>query len=88
MALKLTNFRPPSPLRSALIKNPPDAIPHTEDLEALQEELQRMRKLSMDRSKKASQDIKLIQDSYRRIREKEKGKAKAPEPVKRERDCT
>lgn len=43
--------------------------------------------MSLARSKKAGEDLKAIEESMRRMKEKEKGKAKAIEKVKRERDC-
>lgn len=43
--------------------------------------------MTLARSKKAGEDLKAIEESMRRMKEKEKGKAKAIDKVKRERDC-
>ncbi|KAH9948140.1 histone acetyltransferases subunit 3-domain-containing protein [Amylocystis lapponica] len=72
-------------IRSVLFKNPPDAIPPTDELEVLQAELKFIREKALERAKKAGEDLKTIEESMRRIKEKEKGKAKALEKVKRER---
>lgn len=78
----------PAPVGSTLIKNPPDGVPPTVDLESLEAELKAYKQAALARSKKAGEDIKTIDESMRRMKEREKGKAKAVEKVKRERDCT
>lgn len=88
MSTKLSPYTPPPPLRSALIKNVPDAIPPIDELEQLQAELKLLKQRTMERAKKAGEDLKTIEESMRRIKEKEKGKARALEKVKRERDYT
>ncbi|KAL0947717.1 hypothetical protein HGRIS_013802 [Hohenbuehelia grisea] len=84
MSSRLTAFSSPVVLRSSLVKNPPDAVPPTDELEALHAELLELRKKTLERAKKAGEDLKTIEESYRRMREREKGKAK----VKREREYT
>ncbi|KAK2460685.1 hypothetical protein APHAL10511_007155 [Amanita phalloides] len=86
MSTKLLPFTPPPPLRSALIKNVTDAIPPIDELEQLQSELKLLRERTFERAKKAREDLKTIEESMRRMKEKEKGKARAI--VKWERDCT
>ncbi|KAH7905189.1 histone acetyltransferases subunit 3-domain-containing protein [Hygrophoropsis aurantiaca] len=88
MSSKLFPFTPPSPARSGLLRNPPEAVPPTDELESLQSELQMLRQKSLERAKKAGEDLKAIQESMRRIKEREKGKAKAIERIKRERAFT
>lgn len=78
----------PPTIRSSLLKNPTDAIPPTDDLEALQVELKLLKQMTLDRIKKAGDDIIAIQESFKRLKEKEKGKGKAVEKVKKERACT
>ncbi|KAF7294600.1 hypothetical protein MIND_00996600 [Mycena indigotica] len=86
---KLLPFsRPTSPIRSAIFKSPPDVVPSVEELESLQEELRQLKTRTLERAKKAGEDLKTIEDSMRRIKEREKGKAKQLEKVKRERDYT
>jgi len=87
MSTRLAPYIQPPPLKSSLFKNPPDGVPPTEELEALQAELKALKQKSMDRAKKAGEDLKLLEESMRRMKEKEKGKQKAVEKVKKERDC-
>ena len=63
------------------------SVPSIEELEQLNSELKLLRQSAVARGKKASDDLRTIQDLMRRMKEKEKGKAKAVEKVKRERDC-
>ncbi|KAG1854704.1 histone acetyltransferases subunit 3-domain-containing protein [Suillus tomentosus] len=88
MSSKLHSYRPPTPTCSPLFKSPSETVPSTDDLERLQEELKSLRQKSLERFKKAGDDLKTIEESMRRIKEKEKGKAKAVEKVKRERPFT
>jgi transcriptional adapter 3 len=71
-------FRPP------IVKNTPDAVPPTEELEALQTNLNELRQLALERGKKADDDLRTIEESMRRLKEREKGKAKLVEKMKRE----
>lgn len=84
--LKPPLFNPPPPIQSSLLRKAPDSIPPTPELEQLHDELQELKKISLARAKKAGDDLKAIEESMRRMKEKEKGKARAV--VKRERDCT
>ncbi|KAJ8699217.1 Transcriptional regulator [Pleurotus ostreatus] len=88
MSSKLRSFSPPPPLRSSLVKSPPDAVPPTDELQLLQTELMLLKQKTMDRAKKAGEDLKALEESFRRMKEREKGKAKAIDRVKRERDYT
>ena len=85
MASRVTQYPTPPPIRSSLLKNPPDAIPSIDDLELLQEDLRKLKQRTIERMKKAGEDIIAIQESFKRIKEKEKGKGKAVEKVKKER---
>ncbi|KAJ7144983.1 histone acetyltransferases subunit 3-domain-containing protein [Mycena crocata] len=86
---KLVPFvRPQSPIRSVLFKVPPDGVPATEELEALHEELKQLKVKTLERARKAGEDWKTISESMRRMKEREKGKAKQIEKVKPERDYT
>ena len=75
------------PLLSPLIRDPPDVIPPIDDLEALQAELKLLQQKANERAKKAGNDLKAIEESMRRMKEKEKGKARALEKVRKERAC-
>ncbi|KAJ6457063.1 histone acetyltransferases subunit 3-domain-containing protein [Mycena vitilis] len=89
MTSKLAPYsRPQSPIRSAIFKAPPDAVPATEELESLHEELKQLKAKTLERAKKAGEDLKTIEESLRRMKEREKGKAKQIDKVKRERDYT
>jgi transcriptional adapter 3 len=72
------------PFRSRTAKNTPDAVPPTEELEALQADLIELRRHTLERAKKADDDLRTIEESMRRLKEKEKGKAKVVEKMKRE----
>jgi hypothetical protein len=63
------------------------SVPSIEELEQLHSELKLLRQSAVARGKKASDDLRTITDLMRRMKEKEKGKAKAVDKVKRERDC-
>ncbi|KAF8894841.1 histone acetyltransferases subunit 3-domain-containing protein [Infundibulicybe gibba] len=88
MSSKLSPYSQPSPIRSYLLKNAPDYVPPTEELDALHAELKLLKQRTLERAKKAGDDLVAIGESMRRMKEKEKGKAKAVEKVKRERDFT
>lgn len=84
----LTHYKPPESITSSLLRNLPDAVPPTEELEALQAELKALRMKSLERVKKVGEDLKSLEESMRRMRDKEKAKAKANEKIKREQECT
>ncbi len=66
----------------------PEALPAVSELKSLETELQTLKTKLKERGKKAGADIKVIEESMRRMKESEKGKAKSVDKVKRERDCT
>ena len=88
MSSGVTPFPSPAPIHPNIPKNPHDAIPPVEDLEKLQADLITLRQRALDRAKKASDDLKTIEESMRRLKEKEKGKGKAVDKVKKERGRT
>ncbi|OJA11196.1 hypothetical protein AZE42_06240 [Rhizopogon vesiculosus] len=88
MSSKLVPFPATTPARSPLFRNSSETVPLTDELEVLQAELMLLRQKSWERAKKAGEDLKTIEESMRRIKEREKGKAKAVEKVKRERGST
>lgn len=85
MSSILSQYPSPPPPLSALVKDPPDAIPPIDDLEALQAELKVLHQKANERAKKAGNDLKAIEESMRRMKEKEKGKARAVEKVRKDR---
>lgn len=88
MSSGVTTYDNPPPIRSNLLRNPPDAIPLVDELEALQTELKLLRQRTLERAKKAGDDLRRIEESMRRLKEREKGKGKAIEKVKKERGRT
>ncbi|KAF7305229.1 Chromatin-remodeling complexes subunit ngg1 [Mycena kentingensis (nom. inval.)] len=74
---KVSPFRAPSPIRSAIFKTLPDVVPSVDELESLQEELKVLKARTLERAKKAGEDLKTIEDTMRKLKEREKGKAKA-----------
>ena len=73
------------PIRPSLFTNPPDAVPPTDELELLQSELLAYKTKSLERAKKAGDDIRAIEESMRRLKDKERGKLKAIPKMDRER---
>ena len=88
MASGISTYDTPPPIRSILLRNPPDAMPPVDELEALQAELKLLKQRTIERAKKAGDDLKRIEESMRRLKEREKGKGKAIERVKKERGRT
>lgn len=88
MSPVVSPYDPLPTINSALLRNPPDAVPPTDELESLHAELKLLKERTLERAKKAGEDLKIIEESMRRMKEKEKGKAKALEKVKKERGCT
>lgn len=75
------------PIRSSLFNSPPETVPPTDELELLHAELMAFKSKSLERAKKAGDDIRTIEESMRRLKEKEKGKAKAIQKAERDRAC-
>ena len=88
MSAIVTQYSVPLAIRSTLLKNQPDALPPTEELDALQTELRLAKQRTLERAKKAGDDLRTIEESMRRLKEREKGKGKATEKIKKERGCT
>ena len=87
MSSILSPYPSSPPLLSPLIRDPPDVIPPVDDLEALQAELKLLQQKAYERAKKAGNDLKAIEESMRRMKEKEKGKARIVEKVRKDRAC-
>jgi transcriptional adapter 3 len=81
----LTPYTTPPPLRSALFRSNSEAVPPTDDLETLHKELSVWKQRALERARKAGEDARFIEESVRRIKEREKGKAKAVDRIKKER---
>jgi transcriptional adapter 3 len=77
MSSSLVQYPPVPPFRPQIVKNTPDNIPPTEELEALEADLNELRLHTLERAKKADDDLRTIEESLRRLKEREKGKAKA-----------
>ncbi|KIK96681.1 hypothetical protein PAXRUDRAFT_825704 [Paxillus rubicundulus Ve08.2h10] len=88
MSSKLVHYPLPLAVRSSLLKNPSESVPPVDELESLHSELKLLRQKSLERAKKAGEDLKTIEESMKRAKEKIKGKAKAIEKANRERGFT
>ncbi|EKM83191.1 hypothetical protein AGABI1DRAFT_53970 [Agaricus bisporus var. burnettii JB137-S8] len=88
MPSKLAPYPMPESYPAVLLKNTPEALPSVDDLEHIRKELRSLKQRAMDRAKKAGDDLRTIEESMRRLKEKEKGKLKAVDKIKRERDFT
>lgn len=84
MSSSLVPYPSVHPFRSQIVKGTPDVVPPTEELEALHAELTELRQHTLERAKKADEDLRTIEESMRKLKEKEKGKAKLVERTKRE----
>ncbi|KAI0303296.1 histone acetyltransferases subunit 3-domain-containing protein [Multifurca ochricompacta] len=84
MSSSLVQYPSVHPFRSHIVKNTTDGVPPTEELEALKSGLTELRQHTLERAKKADDDLRAIEESMRRLKEREKGKAKAVERTKRE----
>ncbi|KAI0317478.1 histone acetyltransferases subunit 3-domain-containing protein [Amylostereum chailletii] len=84
MSPVLASYEHPTPYRTTLPKSFAESVPPTDELEKLQAELNELRQRSLARAKKAGDDLRTIEESMRRLKEKEKGKARASDKVKRE----
>jgi transcriptional adapter 3 len=87
MPSKLAPYPMPDSYPATLLKNTPDILPSVDDLEHIRKELRSLKQRAIDRAKKAGEDLRTIEESMRRLKEKEKGKLKAVDKIKRERDC-
>ncbi|KAF9077773.1 histone acetyltransferases subunit 3-domain-containing protein [Rhodocollybia butyracea] len=84
-----TPYPLPTPLRSSLFKNPTDGVvPPIDELEALHEELKNLKTRTMEKARRAGEDMKVLEEGMRRMKERaKKGKEReGKEKVKRERD--
>ena len=88
MSSNLKHYLVPLQIHSSLLKAQPDAVPPTEELDALQNELKSAKAKTLERARKAGDDLRTIEESMRKLKEREKGKAKAIDKVKKERGCT
>ncbi|KAL1947233.1 hypothetical protein VTO73DRAFT_14194 [Trametes versicolor] len=88
MSSSVSPFTALPAIRASLLHNRPEAVPATDELEQLHAELTSFKQKSLERAKKASDDMRAIEESMRRLKEKEKGKAKALQKVERERGFT
>ena len=87
MSSSVSNYSKLPEFRSPLLNTPQDTLPQSEDLIHLQKELAEYKGKALERIKKAADDARLIEDAFRRMKEKEKGKAKAIQKAERERGC-
>lgn len=74
----LAPFQPPSAPSKGLLKltTSLSALDTEDDLEGRLEELKKLKKESLERSKKAGEYLKTIQDAYKKMRDLEKGKSR------------
>ncbi|KAG6895575.1 hypothetical protein C0993_009419, partial [Termitomyces sp. T159_Od127] len=67
---KLHPFPTAPPLQSPLLRKTPDSIPSTTELELLHDELRDLRSATLKRSRKAGDDLRAIEESMRRMKDK------------------
>ncbi|KAL5512012.1 NGG1 [Sanghuangporus vaninii] len=78
------------PLRNPLLAAPHESVPAIDELEATHAELAALKRRALERAKKAAGDLKIIEHEMKKMREMEKGKARAlpQHRVKREQSYT
>ncbi|KAJ4465097.1 histone acetyltransferases subunit 3-domain-containing protein [Lentinula lateritia] len=90
MSSKLfTPYPLPTQLRSSLFKTPTDGVvPPIDELEALHAELKNLKARTMEKARRAGEDLKVLEEGMRRMKDRaKKGKEReGKEKVKRERD--
>ncbi|KAJ3853399.1 histone acetyltransferases subunit 3-domain-containing protein [Lentinula lateritia] len=90
MSSKLfTQYPLPTQLRSSLFKTPTDGVvPPIDELEALHAELKNLKARTMEKARRAGEDLKVLEEGMRRMKDRaKKGKEReGKEKVKRERD--
>ncbi|EJD06223.1 uncharacterized protein FOMMEDRAFT_166470 [Fomitiporia mediterranea MF3/22] len=64
-------------LRNPLLVAPQELVPSLEELKSTTDELNELKRRAVERARKAAEDLKIIEQEMRRMREIEKGKAKA-----------
>ena len=88
MPSKLLRLSHPPKAPDFLSHGQPDSIPGIYDLELRLEALETMRLEHIERKKQAQENLRAGEEEIRRIKEREKGKSKAVEKIKHERNCT
>ncbi|KAJ3801575.1 histone acetyltransferases subunit 3-domain-containing protein [Lentinula aff. detonsa] len=86
-----TPYPIPTQLRSSLFKNPIDGVvPPIDELEALHAELNNLKARTMEKARRAGEDLKVLEEGMRRMKERaKKGKEReVKEKVKRELSVT
>ncbi|KLO19629.1 hypothetical protein SCHPADRAFT_898578 [Schizopora paradoxa] len=84
MSQAIVKYAQPEALASPLLLSPPETVPPVDELERVEQELKALKQKSFERAKKADDDLRTIEVAMRKMREMEKGKARAMSKVKRE----
>jgi transcriptional adapter 3 len=84
MSSSLVPYPSVHPFRSRIVKSTSNVIPPTEDLEVLRAELTKLLQDTLERARKADEDLRTIQESMRKLEEREESKAELVERTKRE----
>lgn len=87
MSQPIVKYAQPEALTSPLLLSPPEIVPPVDELEKVEQELKTLKQRSLERAKKAEDDLRTIEIAMRKMRELEKGKARAVAKVKREPSC-
>lgn len=87
MSQAIVKYAQPEALASPLLLSPPEAVPPVDELERVEQELKALKQKSLERAKKADDDLRIIESAMRKMRDMEKGKARAMSKVKREPSC-
>ncbi|KIJ07671.1 hypothetical protein PAXINDRAFT_120846 [Paxillus involutus ATCC 200175] len=85
---KLVHYSLPLVVRSLLLKNPPEDVPLVDELESLHSELNLLRQKSLERAKKAGEDLRTIEQYFAYLKYATWSKEHAIEKINWKRRCT
>jgi transcriptional adapter 3 len=88
MPSKVSKLPSPPHVPEFLTVDQPEFIPSTSELDMRLEVLEKIKLKHMERKKHADENLRASEEEIRKIKEREKGKSKAVEKIKHERDCT
>lgn len=77
----------PLPLRTTVVRKAPDLLPATEELEQAEAELRNLKRRSLDCARRVGEDLRALDESVRRIRERDRAKQRPVDRIKKERGC-
>lgn len=87
MPSKLSRHPSPPKPPDFLLVSQPEAVPWIDELELRYDALLKLKSKHLERARHAMDNMRASEEEIKRIKDREKGKARAIEKIKRERDC-